>query len=114
MASGGSARATVAANRRRLLADFIFEVTDRGREAAVGGHVWIADESERELEAKGFGECFLLKDTGANHLAGDVCQNLVLAGGENVDPRNLRFLVKLFRAELGRFARAMVLGLFQR
>ena len=43
MASGGSANASVAASRRMLVADFIFEVADSGGETTVGSHVGVAE-----------------------------------------------------------------------
>ena len=52
MASGGSASATVAASKRRLIGDFIFEVADSGGKATVGSHVRIADEAQAGAQAE--------------------------------------------------------------
>src|SRR5258706_10117165 len=94
-----SANTSVAESNRRLLGYFIFEVADSGREAAVGSHVGVADESKVQLEIECFGESLLLKDPGAHHLAGNGCQDFILARGQNVDSRNLRLLVKVLGAE---------------
>src|SRR5690242_4420398 len=110
MASGGAANATVAASRKMLIVDFIFEVADSGWKTTVGGHIGIADEAETQFEVERLVEHFLLKDSGANHLAVHRDEHLVFARGENVNLRNLRLLVELLRAELNRLARAMVLG----
>src|ERR1035437_9791431 len=114
MASGGSASGTVAASKRRLIGDFIFEVADSGGETTVGSHVGVADQTETQLEVEGFGEHLLLEDPGADDLAGDGDEYFVFARGEDVNLRNLRFLMKLFGAELNRLARPMVLGFLQR
>jgi hypothetical protein len=91
-----------------------FEVTDSGWEAAIGSHVGVAEQTETQLEIERFGESLLLKDPGANDLAGDGCQDFILARGQNVDSRNLRLLMKLLGAEFDRLARAVVLRLLQR
>src|SRR5919108_5382237 len=113
IASGDAARATVAANMRTLIGDFIFEVADSGGEAAVGGHVRVAEQAKPQFEIERLGERFLLKDAGADNLAGDCHQDFVLPGGKDINLRNLRFLVELFGAELDRLAGAMVLSLLQ-
>src|SRR6266540_4044277 len=113
MASGGTANATVAASRKMLIVDFIFEVADSGRKTTVGSHVGIADETQTQFEVERLVEHFLLKDSGANHLAINRDKHLVFARGENVNLRNLRLLMKLLRAEFNRFARAMFLGFLQ-
>ena len=71
-------------------------------------------QTETQFEVERLGERLLLKDAGADHLAEDGDEHFVFARGENVDLRNLRFLVKLLGAKLDAFARAMVLGLLQR
>src|SRR6266446_5334033 len=110
MAAGGSANATVATNRRKLIRDFIFEVANSGRKTTVGGHVWVANQTETQFEVECLVERLLLKDAGPDHLAGDCRQHFVLARGENVYSRNLRLLMKLFGAKLNSFARAVVLS----
>src|SRR6266487_4624924 len=85
MASGGSASATVAASRRRLIADFIFEVADSGGETTVGSHVGVAEQTETQLEVEGFGEHLFLEDPGADNLARDGDEHFVFARGENVN-----------------------------
>src|SRR6266567_3880967 len=114
MASGGSASATVAASTRRLIADFIFEVADSGGETTVGSHVGVAEQAETRFEVEGFGEHLFLEDSGADNLTRDGDEHLVFARGENINLCNLRFLVKLLRSKLDRFARPMVLGFLQR
>src|SRR5947207_14917647 len=115
MVSGeaASASATVAARRMRLRSDFILEVADSGGEATVGGHIRVAEQKETQLEIECFGERFLLKNAGADHLAGDRHQDFVLPCGKNFNLSDLRFLVQLLGAKLDRLARAMVLGLLQ-
>src|SRR2546430_2365294 len=115
MVSGeaASASATVAARRMRLRSDFILEVADSGGEATVGGHVRVTEQTETQLEIECFGERFLLKNAGADHLAKHRHQHFVFPCGKDFNLRNLRFLVKLFGAKLDRLARAMVLGLLQ-
>src|ERR1700681_4209881 len=102
MASGGSAKAAVAARTRRLIDDFIFEVADSGGKPSVGSHVGVAEQTEIQLEVESLRVHLFLKDAGANHLARDGNEHLVFAGGQNVDLRNLRLLVKLFGVEFGR------------
>src|SRR5437667_9365552 len=113
MASGGASSATVAASRRMLIADFIFEVADSGGKTTVGSHVGIADEAETHFEVERFVENFLLKDPGADHLAVHRDEHLVFARGENVNLRNLRFLMELLGAKFNRLPRAMLLRLPQ-
>src|SRR6266705_6358632 len=110
MASGGSASATVAASKRRLIADFIFEVADSGGETTVGSHVGVAEQTETQLEVECFGKHLFLKDPGADDLTGDGDEHFVLARRQNVYLRNLRLLMKLLGAELNRLARPMILG----
>src|SRR6266436_6981711 len=95
MASGGSASATVAVSKRRLIGDFIFEVADSGGETTVGGHVGVAEQAETQLEVERFGEHLFLEDPGADNLSRDGDEHFVFAGGENVNSGDLRFLVKL-------------------
>src|SRR6266487_3860900 len=114
MASGGSANVTVAASKRRLIADFIFEVADSGGETTVGSHVGVAEQAEAQLEVERFGEHLFLKNPGADDLTRDGDEHFVFARRQNVYFRNLRFLVKLLRTELNRLARSMVLGFLQR
>src|SRR5262245_28000823 len=92
MASGGAANATVAASRKMLIVDFIFEVADSSRKATVGSHVGIADESETQFEIECLIENFLLKDSGADHLAIHRDKHLIFACRQNVNLCNLRFL----------------------
>src|ERR1044071_7821269 len=99
MASGGAANATVAASRKMLIVDFIFEVADSGWKTTVGSHVGIADEAEAQFEIERLIENFLLKDSGANHLAVHRDEHFVLACGKNINLRNLRLLVKLLRTK---------------
>src|SRR5437870_509484 len=113
MASGVSAHATVALASMKLRSDFIFEVADGGGEAAVGGHVRVAEQAEPQLESERLRERFLLKDARADNLAGDRHQDFVLPRGKDFNLRDLRFLVKLLCPKLDRLARAMVLGLLQ-
>src|ERR1035437_6388744 len=114
MASGGSASGTVAASKRRLIGDFIFEVADSAGETTVGSHVGVAEQTETQLEVEGFGEHLLLEDPGADNLTRDGDEHFVFARGKNVNLGNLRLLVKLLGAELNRLARPMVLGFLQR
>ncbi len=115
MVSGDSANAPIAASKtRRLIGDFIFEVADSGGETTVDSHVGVANEAETQFEVERFVKRLLLKDAGANHLAGNCDEDFVLTRGEDVYLRNLRFLMKLLRAELDRFPRAMILRLLQR
>src|SRR6266568_3589147 len=114
MAAGGSANATVATNKRKLIRDFIFEVADSGRETTVGSHVWVANQAETQFEVERLVERLLLKDAGPDHLAGDRRQHFVLARGKNVYSRNLRLLMKLLGAKLNCFTRVVVLSLLQR
>src|SRR5579883_345848 len=115
MESGSSANATVAASKmRRLIGDFIFEVADSGGETTVGSHVGIADKTETQFEVERLVERLFLKNASANDLAGNCGENFVIARGENVYLRNLRFLVKLLRSKLNRLARALVLRFLQR
>src|SRR6266545_5271223 len=113
MASGVSANTTVALASMKLRSDFILEIADGGGEAAVGGHVRVAEQTETQLEIERLRECFLLKDAGADNLAGDRHQDFVLPRGEDFNLRDLRFLMELFGAKLDRLARAMVLRLLQ-
>ena len=113
MASGVSAHATVALASMKLRSDFIFEVADGGGEAAVGGHVRVAEQTEPQLEIERLGERLFLKDAGADNLAEDRHQDFVIPCGKDFNLRDLRFLVKLLGAKLDRLARAMVLGLLQ-
>src|ERR1700686_1320815 len=94
---------------RRLICDFIFEVADSGGETTVGSHVGVADKTETQFEVEGFVERLVLKNAGANDLAGNGGEDFVLARGENVYLRNLRFLVKLLCAEFDSFTSALVL-----
>src|SRR5438093_8893829 len=96
-----------------LIGDFIFEVADSGWETTVGSHVGIADEAETHFEVERLVENLLLKDPGPDHLAIHRDEHLVFARGENVNLRNLWFLVKLLGAEFNRLARAMLLGFRQ-
>src|SRR5437899_4101329 len=96
MASGGSARATAAVNRSRLIDDFIFEVADSGGETTVDGHVGVAEQTEAQLEIERLSECLFLKDAGADDLAGDGGQHFIFASRKEVDPCDLGLLVKLF------------------
>src|SRR5439155_20620673 len=98
MVSGeaASASATVAARRMRLRSDFILEVADSGGEATVGGHVRVSEQAETQLEIERLGERFLLKNAGADNLAGDRHQHFVFPCGQDFKLRDLRFLVKLF------------------
>src|SRR5213596_3288739 len=102
MASGGSANAAVAANKRRLIADFIFEVANSGGETTVGSHVGVAEQAEAQLEVERFGEHLFLKDPSADDLTRDSDEHFVFARGENVNFGNHRFLMKLLRTELNR------------
>src|SRR5438046_728090 len=97
---GVSPSATVAVRRMRLRSDFILEVADSGGEATVGSHVRVAEQTETQLEIERLGERLLLKNAGADHLADDRHQHFVLACGENFNPCDLRFLVKLLGAKL--------------
>jgi hypothetical protein len=110
---GGSASATVAASRRMLIGDFIFEVADSGWETTVGSHVGVAEQTETEFEIERLGESLLLKDAGADDLAGNGGEDFILASGENINLCDLGFLVELLGAELDRLPRSMVLGLQQ-
>src|SRR6185437_4158360 len=114
MASGESASATVAVSKRRLIADFIFEVADSGRKTTVGGHVWVAEQTETQFEVEGFGEHLFLEDPGADNLTRDGDEHFIFARRENVNFRNLRFLMKLLRSKLNCLARSVVLSLLQR
>src|SRR6266550_6120892 len=114
MASGGLASATVAASKRRLIADFIFEVADSRGETTVGSHVGVAEQTETQLEVERFGENFFLEDPSADNLTRNGDEHFLFSRGENVNFGNLRFLMKLLRAELNRLAGPMVLGLLQR
>ena len=49
----------------------------------------------------------------SDDLAGHGGEDFVLARGENINLRDLRFLMKLLRAELHGLARPLVLGLLQ-
>src|SRR5213594_4332788 len=111
MASGVSANAMVAASKRRLICDFIFEVGDSGGETTVSSHVGVANETETQFEVEGFIERFVLKNAGANHLAGNGGEDFVFARGENIYLCNLRLLVKLLRAEFDRLVCALILRL---
>src|SRR5690349_9725165 len=113
MASGGAANATVAASKRMLIVDFIFEVADSGWKTTVDSHVGIADETQAQFEIERFVENLFLKDPSADHLAVHGDEHLVFARGENVNLSNFRFLVKLLGAELDRLARAMLLSFLQ-
>ena len=64
---------------RRLICDFIFEVADSGRETTVGSHVGVADKTETQFEVEGFVERLVLKNAGANDLAGNGGEDFVLA-----------------------------------
>src|SRR2546429_3274348 len=110
---GVSASATVAARRMRLRSDFILEVADSGGEATVGGHIRVAEQTETQLEIECLGKRLLLKNASADNLAGDRHQDFVLPCGQDFNPCDLRFLVKLFGAKLDRLARAVVQGLLQ-
>src|SRR5205809_521092 len=114
MASGDSANATVADSKmRRLICDFIFEVADSGGKTTVGSHVGVADKTETQFEVEGFVERLVLKNAGANDLAGNGGEDFVLARGENIYLRNFWFLVKLLCAKLHCLARALVLRFLQ-
>src|SRR2546429_6647509 len=102
-----SASATAAARRTRLRSDFILEVADSGGKATVGGHVRVAEQTETQLEIECLGKRLFLKDARADNLTGDRHQDFVLSCGQDFNPCDLRFLVKLLRAELDRLARAM-------
>lgn len=65
------------------------------------------------FEVERFVENFFLKDPGADHLAVHRDKHFVFARGEDVNLRNLRFLMKLLGAELDRLARAMLPGFLQ-
>lgn len=68
----------------RLIGDFIFEVADSGGETTVGSHVGVADKTETQFEVEGFVERLVLKNAGANDLAGN--------GGEDFDSQLLQFI----------------------
>src|SRR5205085_4852269 len=87
---------------RRLIGDFIFEVADSGGKTTVGGHVGIADKTKTQFEIEGFVKCLLLKYAGANDLPSDGGEHFVFARRQYIYLRNLRFLVKLFRAKVHR------------
>src|SRR5438552_10151137 len=74
----------------------------------------VTEQTETQLEIERLGERLLLKDARADNLAEDRRQDFVLPCGKDFNLRDLRFLMKLLRAELDRLARAMVLGLLQR
>src|SRR5262245_6680795 len=100
MASGGSASANVVARNRRLKDGFIFEIADGGGKATVGSHVWVAEQPETEFEVESLGERLFLENARADHLAEDRYKHLVFARCQNVNLRNLRFLVQLLGAKL--------------
>src|SRR5436190_17674333 len=112
--ASGAASATVAASRRMLIGDFIFEVADSGGETTVGSHVGIADEAQAQFEVERLVENFFLEDPSADNLTRNGDEHFLFSRGENVNFGNLRFLMKLLRAELNRLAGPMVLGLLQR
>ena len=66
------------------------------------------------FEVEGFVERLLLKNAGADDLAGHGGKHFVFARSENIYFRNLRFLVKLLGSKLNRLARALVLHFLQR
>jgi hypothetical protein len=68
-------------------------------------------QTETQFEVERLVEGLLLKDAGANDLAGNGGEHFVFARGENVDLGDLRLLVKLLGAELNRLARAMLAAL---
>ena len=74
----------------------------------------VTEQTETQLEIERLGERLLLKDARADNLAEDRRQDFVLPCGKDFNLRDLRFLMKLLRAELDRLARAMVLGLLER
>lgn len=84
-----------------LASGFIFEVFDGSREAAVFDHVGIALELELQREGQGFGERFVLEDAAANELSVDLREHGVRSRFQNVDARDLRFLMHLLGLELG-------------
>jgi len=112
MGSGGSASARAADNRRMLIDDFIFEVADGGREATLAAMLGLRMRRKLNLKLNAFGEHFFLKDAAADHLAGDGCQALRSARGENIHAGNFRFLMKLLGAKLDGFARTFGPALF--
>jgi len=79
MASGVSANTAVAVSKSiRLIGDFIFEVADSGGKATVGSHIRIADEAQAQFEVERFVKHLLLKNAGANDLAGDGGENFII------------------------------------
>src|ERR1700674_3378206 len=109
MAAGGSANATLATNKRKLIRDFIFEVADSGRETTVGSHVWVTNQTETQFEVERLVERLLLKNARPDHLAGDCSQHFVFTRGKNVNSRNLWLLVKLLGSKFNCFTRVLVL-----
>src|ERR1039457_2589463 len=98
---------TVTVSNNILTVDFIFEVAHGGGEASVQGHVGVAGEAEPEHSRKRLGERLVLKNAGANDLAGDSGQHLVVARRQNVNAGNLGFLVQLLGAKLDRLFDAL-------
>src|SRR5215472_8707978 len=111
--AGELASAVVAATRNRLTIDFIFEVAHGGGETSVQSHVGIAEQNQPERERKRLGECFLLKNAAADDLAGDGGHDFIVTCGQNINPADFGFLMKLFGAKLDRLTDAFVLALFK-
>src|SRR5579862_6024270 len=111
--AGDPASAVDVTSRNRLTIDFIFEVTHGGGETSVQSHVGIAEQNQPERERKRLSECFLLKNAASDDLAGDGGHDFIVTRGQNINPVDFRFLVKLFGAEFDRLADALVLSLLK-
>ena len=84
---------------RILKSRFIFEILDGSRESPVLDHVGVAKHLELEHEGNGLAESPVLEDARPDQLPGNLSQHGIGTGLDEVDLRDLRFLMELLRLE---------------